>query len=132
MRRAFTLLLAAMLLSIMRASAEAPDLRGPHKVLGAAAGIACGRFNAEMSTGPAADMVLGLTVIAWIYGYVSAYNEAFSRSPEVAGDLAKDLTDLQVVNWVSDFCSEHPNEFIPAAAQALIMHLYERATTPRP
>jgi hypothetical protein len=85
---------------------------GKYRALGGAANVVCGHFASEMDKGPAADLMLGVTVISWVHGYLTAYNETLSKSPEVAGDLSRGLTDTDVVSWIADYCSDHPNERI--------------------
>jgi hypothetical protein len=96
--------------AVMPAMGE-PQL-GKYRALGGAANVVCGHFASEMDKGPAADLMLGVTVISWVHGYLTAYNETLSKSPEVAGDLSRGLTDTDVVSWIADYCSDHPNERI--------------------
>ncbi len=105
---------------------------GRYRAIGAAANVVCGPFAAEMDKGPAADIMLGVTVISWLQGYVTAYNATLSKSPQVSGDLARGLSDMDVVSWIVDYCSNHPHEPIAKAADEMILHLFERAQRPKP
>ena len=122
--------IGALLASILSvpAMAEQP-VPGAYKALGNGGLVACGAFVNEMGTGPQADLVLGLTVTSWVEGYISAYNATLAGSADVKGDLARDMSAQQVMEWVVDFCAEHPNDPIAAAAGQAVMHLFQLATS---
>ena len=121
--------IGALLASILSvpAMAEQP-VPGAYKALGNGGLVACGAFVNEMGKGPQASLVLGLTVTAWVEGYISAYNATLAGSADVKGDLARDMSAQQVMEWVVDFCAEHPNDPIAAAAGQAVMHLFQLAT----
>ena len=110
------------------AAAEQPA-PGAYKALGNGGVVACGAFVNEMGKGPQASLVLGLTVTAWVEGYISAYNATLAGSADVKGDLARDMSAQQVMEWVVDFCAEHPNDPIAAAAGQAVVHLFQLATS---
>ena len=122
--------IGALLASILSvpAMAEQP-VPGAYKALGNGGVVACGAFVNEMGKGPQASLVLGLTVTAWVEGYISAYNATLAGSADVKGDLARDMSAQQVMEWVVDFCAEHPNDPIAAAAGQAVMHLFQLATS---
>ena len=122
--------IGALLASILSvpAMAEQP-VPGAYKALGNGGLVACGAFVNEMGKGPQASLVLGLTVTAWVEGYISAYNATLAGSADVKGDLARDMSAQQVMEWVVDFCAEHPNDPIAAAAGQAVMHLFQLATS---
>ena len=122
--------IGALLASILSvpAMAEQP-VPGAYKALGNGGLVACGAFVNEMGKGPQADLVLGLTITSWVEGYISAYNATLAGSADVKGDLARDMSAQQVMEWVVDFCAEHPNDPIAAAAGQAVMHLFQLATS---
>jgi hypothetical protein len=110
------------------AAAEQP-VPGAYKALGGAGVVACGAFVNELEKGLQGDLTLGLTVTSWVEGYITAYNATLSGSADVKGDLARDMSAQQVMEWVVDFCAEHPNDPIAAAAGQAVMHLFQLATS---
>jgi hypothetical protein len=110
------------------AAAQRPELTPFYRVLGPAANVLCGPFVREMTKGPGqADFALGFSVISWLHGYVSAYNKTLLKSPVVAGDLARGLSETDVLDWVADWCTQHPEALISTAADELVMYLFKRA-----
>ena len=119
----------------MGPSIGAPDVPGAptpqpkpgyYKSIGNGGRAICGSFVAEMEKGPNANQLFGMTVISWIHGFLTAYNEAFSYSPIIGGDLAQGISELEVINWVADYCSSHPDDEIAAAAHEMIVYLFQR------
>src|SRR5271165_3290611 len=134
MRRMFTCILAAMLFGTLTPAVGAPEMPsvtapqpkpGRYKALGGGARVICGSFVAEMQKGQFADQMFGNTVISWVHGFLTAYNEAFSYTPEVGGDLSKGFTEVEVIDWVADYCSAHPDQPIAQAAHEMIMYLFQ-------
>jgi hypothetical protein len=119
---------AALFACIVSAAAEEQPLSGAYKALGGSGLLMCGTFVAEIQKGPGADTVLGISVTSWVEGYITAYNATLAGSPEVSGDLAEGMTDQDVLNWVVDFCGEHPDEPIAAAASEAVMRLFQLAS----
>ena len=90
--------------------------------------VLCGRFVGELDKGPQADLILTTTVIAWVQGYLTAYNATLSKFPEIGGDLAKGTTDLEVFDWIIDYCSAHQDDIMASAASEMTMHLFRLAS----
>jgi hypothetical protein len=112
----------------MPAAADEPQpLPGAYKAIGGGGLVSCGHFVSEMEKGPAGDVMLGTTVISWVAGYLTAYNDSLSRSPEIRGDLSEGLSELDVMDWIADYCSAHSNDVIAVAARELILHLFRAA-----
>ncbi len=132
MRGTFTLALATLFFGAVIPPATGEPQQGRYRALGGAANVVCRHFASEMDKGPAADLTLGVTVISWVHGYLTAYNATLSKSPEIAGDLSRGLTDTDVIGWVADYCSKHPDALIPSAADEMIMYLFQRASSPKP
>ena len=141
MRRKIMCTLAAILLGTLTPSMGAPELpspqapqpkRGWYKALGGGAHVICGSFVAEMEKGPWANQMFGNTVISWVHGFLTAYNEAFSFSPVVGGDLSQGLTEVEAINWVADYCGSHRDQLIADAAHEMIVYLYQRRANPPP
>ena len=125
-------LILAAAVAVLSSPTSAQTELGRYRAIGAAANVVCGPFVAEMDKGPAADLMLCVTVISWLHGYVTAYNATLSKSPQVSGDLARGLSDIDVVSWVTDYCSKHPDDLIGKAADQMIMYLFARAQSSKP
>ena len=124
----FAAVLGAALMTAASAAEEPQRAAGGYKVLGGGVLVRCGTFVSEMDKGPAADLVLGITVIAWVQGYLTAYNETLAKSPEVAGDLANGMSEPEVINLVADYCSSHPDDLIATAAREVVTDLFRDAS----
>jgi hypothetical protein len=109
-------------------SQESQPSVGAYKAVGGGGMVLCGRFVSELDKGPQADLILTTTVIAWVQGYLTAYNATLSKSPEVGGDLAKGMTDLEVFYWIIDYCSAHRDDIIASAASEVTMYLFRLAS----
>jgi hypothetical protein len=46
------------------------------------------------------------------------------RSPVVGGDLSQRLTEVEVINWVADYCGSHRDQLIADAAHEMIVYLF--------
>jgi hypothetical protein len=55
--------------------------------------------------------------IAWILGYITAYNQ-YALKPE--GDVSGGRNTQEIVNWIAGYCSEHPSDNLYSASAALI------------
>ena len=122
-------LVSAVLASTAIPAAGEPPAPGAYKALGESGLVMCGAFEQEMQKGPNGNLMLGFSVISWIEGYITAYNATLSASPIVGGDLAKGLSEEDVLHWIVEFCAEHPNEPIAAAAGQAVMHLFQLASS---
>ena len=122
-------LISAALASTAFPAAGEPPAPGAYKALGESGLVMCGAFEREIGKGPNGNLMLGFSVISWIEGYITAYNATLSASPIVGGDLAKGLSEEDVLHWIVEFCAEHPNEPIVAAAGQAVMHLFQLASS---
>jgi hypothetical protein len=141
MRQKFACTLAAILLGTLTPSVGAPELPSPlapqpkpgwYKALGGGARVICGSFVAEMEKGPFANQLYGNTVISWVHGFLTAYNEVLSYSPQIGGDLSQGLDEVEVINWVADYCGRHRDQLIPDAAHEMIVYLFQRRLNSNP
>ncbi len=128
-RRLVFALTSALLSSFAAIGQEDQPTIGFYKALGGAARVGCGALIKEMGKGPEADQLLGNTVISWVHGYVSAYNESLAKSPEIEGDLSKGFTELDVINMIADHCAQHPDQIIPVAAHEVVMFLFRQRSS---
>jgi hypothetical protein len=69
------------------------------------------------------------THLAWVQGYLTAFN-GWALRPKTDGDQrVRDISDrtyrtgLEAVFWINDYCLDRPSEPVAGAAQALIKHL---------
>ena len=120
-------LVAFMLAAASPAATQDQPPLGAYKAVGSAALVNCQHFVVEMGKGAAADQVLGTSVMGWVWGYITAYNATLARAPQIMGDLSKGITELELINWIADWCSAHPAEVIATATRELVMHLYQRS-----
>jgi hypothetical protein len=129
LKRVFLAALWALLINPVapRAQEHQPSI-GAYKAVGGGGTVLCGRFVSELDKGPQADLILTTTVIAWIQGYLTAYNATLSKSPEIGGDLAKGMTDLEVFHWIIDYFSAHQDDFMASAASEMTMYLFRLAS----
>jgi hypothetical protein len=130
LKRVFLVALWALLSGPVAPQAgETQPSPGAYKAVGGGATVLCGTFVAELDKGPRADLTLTTVVIAWVQGYLTAYNATLSKSPEVGGDLAKGMSDLELFDWVIDYCSVHQNDVMASAARELTMYLFRLASS---
>jgi hypothetical protein len=63
-----------------------------------------------------------------VQGYLSGYNATLAKSPNIAGDLSKGMTDIDVMDWIADYCSAHPDELISSAVREMTIYLFRLAS----
>ena len=55
--------------------------------------------------------------IAWILGYVTAFNQHGSKP---AGDVSAGMGTDEIMVWIDDHCSQHPDENLYRASAAFV------------
>jgi hypothetical protein len=78
--------------------------------------ISCGSWLENRKGGDAQ----GTTRIAWILGYVTAYNQ-YGSKPQ--GDVSGGKSTEEIAAWIDDHCMRHPTDNVYRASAALIDEL---------
>lgn len=55
--------------------------------------------------------------IAWVLGYVTAFNEYESKP---AGDVSGGKSTEKIMTWIDNYCGQHPTDDLYRASAALI------------
>jgi hypothetical protein len=90
-------------------------------VLGAGAG-SCGEWTNDMQN----FEFVAQSDEAWLAGYLSGYN--YNSTDEV--DIMKGLDAAARIQWISNYCVNHPLDLIFTAANELILELRQRRGLP--
>ncbi len=73
----------------------------------------------------AGDAVDAATMVAWVLGYVTAYNH---YGVDQEGDVSGGQRTEELTKWIDDYCRTNPTDSFYGATAALIRKLRETAS----
>jgi hypothetical protein len=75
--------------------------------------VPCGAWLSERRD----DQLQGANRIAWVLGYVTAFNKYES---EPAGDVSGGMSTEEIKVWIDGHCSQYPNDNLYRASDAFV------------
>ena len=101
----------------------APAMAGPQRMLGSGGRSLCESVTYAIATGPAepgATLVVN-AALSWMFGYLSASHDSHMETAELGGDLLRDVTEDEVIEWLRSDCSRRPNQTVQQAARRFVV-----------
>jgi hypothetical protein len=108
-------ILAWLLLGLSTAAASAIDANGHYTIRGPGA-VSCGTWLSDVRISPGPELSGD---VAWITGYLTAYNHEVSGPEDIAGGT--DMAGIEA--WISNYCSANPLKRLDDAVRELIIYL---------
>ena len=113
------LVLLAILIALPVLCQARPNPEGAYEVLGV------GTLSCEVWSKDRADRSSENHFIngAWVQGYLTAVN-VFGDGPS---HVAKGIDDEGIMEWIDNYCTQHPTDSLTVATKALVDELTKRA-----
>lgn len=81
-----------------------------------------GTNSCEQWTNARIERPIPPVYMSWIQGFVSSHNH-YAEGPN---DLGRNIQPALVTNWIDRYCSQHPQDLLAQAAEALVIQLIKR------